>query len=117
MKRPQGPPPWDGSLGDQGRSGDAALSLSGPAALSLSDPDASSKDRTTSEKERAVSSTVGGVVFCVLGSLRLGHCGGKRKAQMLLREGGEQAGAQIRSPRVAATSSKTPTTSGPAAVV
>lgn len=79
MKRPQGPPPWAGSLGDQGRSGDAALSLSGPGAFS--------KDRTTSEKERAVSSTVGGVVFCVVGSLKLGHCGGKRKAQMLLREG------------------------------
>lgn len=30
MKRPQGPPPWAGSLGDQGRSGDAALSSLAP---------------------------------------------------------------------------------------
>lgn len=73
-----GTPPWASSTGNQGRGEDTAL----PCCL-LQEHDCLLRGNELQH----FSSTFGGVVLWVLGNVRLGHCGGKTKAQLLLEEG------------------------------
>lgn len=108
-----GPPPWAGSAGGQGRGEVAALPPSGPTA--------SSKDRRPAFRGRAN--------FCLfLAPSEVQHPGcwealvwiaiQRDRTSDASRAGvREQAWAHIRSPGGVATSPGTPTTAGPAAVV
>lgn len=111
-KGSQGPPPWGGSSGDRGGGEDAALPT--PALTPSPRTGLPSAGELTSASFWHLRRCSPSGCWEALDWMTVE---GKRRPDASRGGVREQAGAQILSPHGAATSSETPTTSGPAAVV